>query len=111
VAEGSAITLTRKEFAMTKESPARPQGDTSDGTPIDRLDDMEVVLRFEVGDLTLSLGELRHLGAGHVFELPHPLNRSPVRILAHGNPLGRGHLVAVGDRLGVRISEFAPGEA
>jgi type III secretion protein Q len=24
--------------------------------------------------------------------------------------LGRGYLVAVGDRLGVRVSEFAPGE-
>jgi type III secretion protein Q len=45
-----------------------------------------------------------------VFDLGQPLNRSPVRILAHGNVLGKGYLVAVGDRLGVRVSEFAPGE-
>jgi type III secretion protein Q len=69
-----------------------------------------VTLRFEVGDLAVSLGELRNLRPGHVFELAQPLNRSPVRILAHGNVLGKGYLVAVGDRLGVRVSEFAPSE-
>jgi len=37
-------------------------------------------------------------------------NRGPVRIVAHGNLLGKGTLVAVGDRLGVRVSEFAPGD-
>jgi type III secretion protein Q len=58
----------------------------------------------------LTLGELKTLKPGHVFELSQPLNRSAVRILAHGNVLGNGHLVAVGERLGVRISTFAAGE-
>jgi type III secretion protein Q len=112
MAEGSSITLTQKELPMNADPLGHAtEADAVDAAPIDRLDDMEVLLRFEVGDLTLTLGELRNLGPGHVFELPHPLNRSPVRILAHGNPLGRGHLVAVGDRLGVRVSEFAPGQA
>ena len=31
-------------------------------------------------------------------------------IYGAGNVLGKGHLVAVGDRLGVRVSEFAPSE-
>jgi len=69
-----------------------------------------VVLRFEVGELSLTLGELKSLRPGHVFDLGQTLNRCDVRIVAHGNLLGRGYLVAVGDRLGVRVSEFAPNE-
>jgi type III secretion protein Q len=115
-AEGSRITVQHwKDSAMNRDMPlttAAAPGDASDAThlPIDRLDALEVTLRFEVGELSLSLGELKSIRAGHVFDLGQPLNRSPVRILAHGNVLGKGHLVAVGDRLGVRVSEFAPNE-
>jgi type III secretion protein Q len=79
------------------------------GLPLTRLDALEVVLRFEVGELSVSLGELRNLRPGHVFDLEQALNRSTVRILAHGNVLGKGSLVAVGERLGVRVSDFALG--
>jgi type III secretion protein Q len=116
-AEGSRITVqSSKDSAMNRDmplaSPAVPAdaAEASPHLPIDRLDALEVALRFEVGDLSLSLGELKAIRAGHVFDLGQPLNRSPVRIVAHGNVLGKGHLVAIGDRLGVRVSEFAPNE-
>ncbi len=111
-AEGSRITIQQsRDSAMKPDTPALAS-DAADNVnlPIDRLDALEVTLRFEVGDLSVSLGELKSIRAGHVFDLGQPLNRSPVRILAHGNVLGKGYLVAVGDRLGVRVSEFAPGE-
>ena len=113
LAEGSRITLQQtRDDTMNRstETPVADEPRDAAELPIDRLDALEVTLRFEVGDLQLSLGELKNLRAGHVFELGQPLNRSPVRILAHGNLLGKGTLVAVGDRLGVRVSEFAPGE-
>ena len=117
LAEGSRITLQHlndlKDKAMNRDIPT-PVSITDDsdaaGLPLDRLDALAVVLRFEVGELSLSLGELKSIRAGHVFDLAQPLNRSTVRILAHGNVLGKGHLVAVGDRLGVRVAEFAPSE-
>jgi type III secretion protein Q len=116
-AEGSRITVQQsKDRAMNRDMPlaaptaAADPADTNPQLPIDRLDALEVALRFEVGELSLSLGELKTIRAGHVFDLGQPLNRSPVRILAHGNVLGKGHLVAIGDRLGVRVSEFAPNE-
>ena len=109
-AEGSRITVSHSRDSTMKPDAPAPTDDASVNLPIDRLDALEVTLRFEVGELSLSLGELRGIRAGHVFELGQPLNRSPVRILAHGNVLGKGYLVAVGDRLGVRVSEFAPGE-
>jgi len=122
LAEGSRITIQQTRDhpmnrdtttnAATPSASSTPSGDLQEsaGPTLDRLDALEVQLRFEVGDLEVTLGELRHLRAGHVFELGQPLNRSSVRILAHGNVLGRGHLVAVGERLGVRVSEFAPSE-
>jgi len=111
-AEGSRITVTQwKDPSMNRDDLATPaaEGDAV-GLPLDRLDALEVALRFEVGDLTVSLGDLKNIRAGHVFDLSQPLNRSPVKILAHGNVLGKGFLVAVGERLGVRVSEFAPSE-
>lgn len=114
LAEGSRITLQQsKETAMNRDTPAGEltgHDDEATPLPLDRLDALEVTLRFEVGELSVSLGELKGLGAGHVFDLGHALNRSPVRIVAHGNVLGKGYLVAVGDQLGVRVSEFAPSE-
>jgi type III secretion protein Q len=114
LAEGARITIHQtKDLAMNRDlpdAPASPDNQAASPLPLDRLDALEVNLRFEVGDLTLSLGELKSVRPGHVFDLGQPLNRCPVRILAHGNVLGNGHLVAVGDRLGVRVAEFAPSE-
>ncbi|MBX3621590.1 MAG: type III secretion system cytoplasmic ring protein SctQ [Rhizobacter sp.] len=114
LAEGSRITLQpSKETAMNRDTPAGElagHDDDASPLPLDRLDALEVTLRFEVGELSVSLGELKGLAPGHVFDLGHALNRSPVRIVAHGNVLGKGYLVAVGDQLGVRVSEFAPSE-
>jgi len=113
LAEGSRITIQhRREQPMNRPADTPPATSANEGPElaVDRLDAMEVTLRFEVGDLAISLGELRNVRAGHVFELGQPLNRGPVRIVAHGNLLGKGTLVAVGDRLGVRVSEFAPGD-
>lgn len=117
LAEGHRITIQQtRDLAMNREPAAAtdvPDADTRGAAaalPLDRLDALEVALRFEVGDLSLSLAELRSVRAGHIFQLPHALSHSPVRIVAHGRVLGQGHLVAVGDQLGVRVAEFAPGE-
>lgn len=98
-----------KDFTVnTPSTAASAPADNASSIALERLDSLEVTLRFEVGDLSLSVRELRSIRPGHVFELAEPLNRSTVRIVAHGNTLGTGHLVAVGDRLGVRVVEFAP---
>lgn len=114
LADGARITLLHKpESAMTHESAATPPpaGDADNASlPLERLDAFEVTLRFELADLSVPLGELRTLKPGHVFQLQQPLNRSVVHVAAHGNLLGKGYLVAVGDQLGVRISEFVPGD-
>jgi len=111
-AEGPRLTIhERKDDAMNRDAhplAAEDAADAASPLPLDRLDALEVALRFEIGEVALTLGELRGLRPGQVLELGQPLNRCPVRLLAHGNLLGHGHLVAVGERLGVRVAEFAP---
>ncbi len=90
--------------------PARAAGlgdwmmtDDSDGAEAAaRLDELPVRLVCELGRLELPLAELEAIGPGHVFELPRDA-AEPVDIMAQGRRIGRGHIVAVGDSLGVQV--------
>ncbi|NJN46695.1 MAG: YscQ/HrcQ family type III secretion apparatus protein, partial [Candidatus Competibacteraceae bacterium] len=59
----------------------------------------------DLGHLTLPLGELQNLQPGYSFELDVPAI-GPVRILAGSQVIGRGELVHIEDRLGVRVIEL-----
>ena len=92
VANGNRITVeTRKDPAMGIDNAtprpgqdgfAAPAPANEAAPPLARLDALEVALRFQVGELSISLGDLKSVGPGHVFELADPLNRSTVRIVA-----------------------------
>ncbi len=69
-----------------------------------------VALEFELGAVDSSLRELAQIEPGYVFDLPLQLDRATVTIRSGGKRVGRGELVAVGDTLGVRLTEwFADG--
>lgn len=112
--EGTRITIQSwKEDIMKPGNPppAAPAAESGESRlPPDRLDGLEVPLRFEIGELSVALADLKKVQPGYIFELSQPLNRNIVRIFAQGSLLGTGYLVAVGDRLGVRVSEFVPSE-
>lgn len=92
------------------DTPGMPHPD-AEPSSLAQLDGLEVELRFEVGGVALPLAELRAVRTGFVFELPQPLRQSEVRIVANGTRIGTGTLIAVGNRLGVRVTTFAAGEA
>lgn len=75
--------------------------------PVEQLEKLEVTLHFDLGGLALNLEALGQVAAGHVLELPHALNQCELSILCQERVLGKGQLVAVGERLGVRVTEFA----
>lgn len=113
--KGFNITVKHwKVQTMTQGNPNAPDSSIESGgphapnVPPDNLGGLEVPLRFEIGDLSVSLADLKHLQPGFIFELPQPISHGTVRILAHGNLLGTGYLVAIGDRLGVRVTAFIP---
>lgn len=78
-----------------------------DALPVEQLEKLEVTLHFDLGGLALSLDALGQVAAGHVLELPQSLNQCELSILCQERVLGKGQLVAVGERLGVRVTEFA----
>lgn len=80
---------------------------SDDALPVEQLEKLEVTLHFDLGGLALSLDALGQVAAGHVLELPQSLNQCELSILCQERVLGRGQLVAVGERLGVRVTEFA----
>jgi type III secretion protein Q len=74
----------------------------------EQLDRVPVNLAFDVGEMSISVGELKRLGPGYVLSLDAPLDQSVVTIKANGADFARGELVAVGDALGVRLVELLP---
>jgi type III secretion protein Q len=70
------------------------------------LDELELPVHFELDTVAMPLGELRSVQEGYVIELPTPLNEATVRLVACGQTVAHAELVAVGERLGARITRM-----
>jgi type III secretion protein Q len=70
------------------------------------LDELELPVRFELDTVAMPLGELRSVQKGYVIELPTPLREATVRLVACGQTVAHAELVAVGERLGARITRM-----
>ena len=70
------------------------------------LQDVDVRLSVEVGATTMKLRELLALGESSVVELDRHANEL-LDVLVNGTLIGRGEVVTVGDRFGIRITELA----
>ncbi|KVN02783.1 type III secretion system cytoplasmic ring protein SctQ [Burkholderia stagnalis] len=95
------------------DSQADSQADTPDadtpGAAPERasLGDIDLPVHVEIDTLSLSIAELAALRPGYVLELPLAARDVPVRLVAYGQAIGGGRLVAVGAHLGVRIDRMA----
>lgn len=76
------------------------------GAPLQTLDALQLPIAFELDTARVSLAELAAMRPGHAVELDVPLQEAAVRLVCHGQTLGQGQLVAIGDRLGVRITRL-----
>jgi type III secretion system YscQ/HrcQ family protein len=105
--DGRDVSATRSESMNEHESsesraePAESPQATSEQTP-----HIPVQLDFEIGAVTTNLRELNRIEPGYIFELPGRLEGSNVAIRANGRHVGNGELVAVGETLGVRLTEW-----
>jgi flagellar motor switch protein FliN/FliY len=70
------------------------------------LQDVDVRLSVEVGATSLKLRELLAMGESSVIELDRHANEL-LDVLVNGTLIGRGEVVTVGDRFGIRITELA----
>lgn len=70
------------------------------------LRDVEVEVTLEIGRRRMKIADVLKLKAGQNLDLPKGAGE-PLDILVNGQLLARGEAIVVGDRYGVRITEFA----
>ena len=102
-----------KEPTMTDELDPTRLGETlSSDPPDDPIDigDLDLPVQFEVDTIALPLSQLCALRPGYVLELQTPVADAQLKLVAHGQTIGFGELVTVGDHLGVRILRMAHGD-
>jgi len=73
------------------------------------LQDVDVKLTVEIGSTSLTLRELLALGETSVIELDRQANEL-LDVLVNGTLIGRGEVVMVGERFGVRMTELVSPE-
>ena len=69
------------------------------------LQDVDVKLTVEIGSAALTLRELLALGESSVIELDRAANEL-LDVFVNGTLIGRGEVVTVGDRFGVKMTEL-----
>ncbi len=69
------------------------------------LQDVDVKLTVEIGSTQLSLRELLALGESSVIELDRQANEL-LDVFVNGTLIGRGEVVTVGERFGVRMTDL-----
>ncbi len=70
------------------------------------LNDLEIPVRFELETVAIPVSDLESIKSGYVIELTTPVDRAAIRLVAAGQIIGHAELVAVGDRLGARITRM-----
>lgn len=113
VAGGYRFALAERADALVivdriPETPLEdPMTDQQDGAtpPLVDADALPIALSFEIGRHEMALGELRRLAPGRALSLGVPTD-APVTVLANGRAIARGEIVAIGDALGVRLTEL-----
>ena len=87
--------------------------DMTGGFPLDAslaanfrlLQDVDVKLTVEIGSTSLTLRDLLALGEASVIELDREAN-DLLDVFVNGTLIGRGEVVTVGDRFGVKMIEL-----
>jgi flagellar motor switch protein FliN/FliY len=72
--------------------------------------DIPVTMSIELGRTRLTIGEILQLGQGSVLELDK-LAGEPLEVLVQGRIIGKGEVVVVNERFGIRLTDvISPAE-
>jgi type III secretion protein Q len=103
------------EKQTAKPEPARPRtlgapsGLMATEGPAATWSTLELPVTFELDTARIPLAELATLRPGSAIELDQPLEDAVVRLVCQGQTLGEGQLIAIGERLGVRVTRMGLG--
>lgn len=95
------LSYSQEEVMVNEQNEMRPI--TSSTLP---LEELSVPVTAVIGELELPLNAVGNLQAGYVFELPVSVDQAIVQLYTGSRRVGAGRLVAIGDRLGVRLLEW-----
>ncbi len=87
--------------------PQAPEGVPGQPGPVDILLDTTVSVQVCLDEVDVVVRELLQLGPGSVLKLRKQAGE-PVDLYIRGIKFATGHLVVVGEQLGVRIKEILP---
>ncbi|QGZ65825.1 type III secretion system cytoplasmic ring protein SctQ [Paraburkholderia acidisoli] len=105
-------TPTMNDEAQQADYDAAPSADFSSdmrGEPIE-IGELDLPVQFELDSVALPLAQLSSLRPGYVIELDTPVTDAQIRLVAHGQTIGYGELIAVAEHLGIRIVSMAHGD-
>ena len=83
-----------------------PSGAPVVGRRLDLIGGVKVRVEARIGEAEISVKELFELGANSVVALDCPVTQ-PIDLVLDDRVVARGTLVAVGDQLGLRVTEVA----
>jgi len=72
---------------------------------LDLILDIPVTLAVELGRTRMVIEEILQLGQGSVLELDK-IAGEPLDILVQGRPIGKGEVVVVNEKLGIRLTDI-----
>lgn len=96
------LAMKLQQAATEVPATAKPLAIEPDRTPSSR--NLEVPVTFDAGELALPLTQLERLQPGALIELPQDVSDSTIQLRVGSSLIARGALVAIGKRLGVRIT-------
>jgi flagellar motor switch protein FliN/FliY len=118
IAETSSSTTTEAEALATKDpeetqtvgsaAAGKPLSDTPSGGPAAELEvlyDVNLPVSVELGRTLMTVGEMLSVCQGSVIPLERATGE-PVDVLVSGKVIGKGEVVVVDDKFGVRITEL-----
>lgn len=108
------LRVARETLHLFVQSPLGPGGWTMNADPdevpaapnAESLDQLPLRIVFDLGEVSMPLGEVRRLQVGQSIELGHPLARA-VRVRINGMQVASGELVEIDGHLGVTLTAVA----
>ena len=104
---GDQLTVLNKGNLMSTEvsEPGEEAQATTTSAPAVSIDDVTLKVIFDLGEIELSVPEVRALVPGQTIDLGR-LPAQAVRVSVNGRRIGTGEIVEIEGRLGVRLLEL-----
>lgn len=109
ISQGSNFSSFQADNYFETESelpdPQETMPTDADAQNASNFDDLPVKLHVVIGEKRLTLGELESLTAGAVIEFDRAIDTA-ADLIVNGAKIGRGELVEIEGKLGVRVTEW-----